>query len=139
MTREQAWEAYVAHYNMEVPEAKVENEMNLIRANLRHRMQYDMLTGAADHLFPDLELEQQQDEIRAMAVYEVKSELVMKALLAQLDLTVTREELEAEAAAMAKRQNTTLDMIKGFFGEDLAMLGRDVKEQKAKDWVLSRM
>ncbi len=138
MTREQAWKQFVENYEIDVPENKVLNEMNLIRMDMRHQMQYDMLTGTETHLFPEMELDQQMDEIRKMAVYEVKSELVMKAVLAKQNFTVTREELEAEAIAMAQRQNTTVEMIKGFFGEDLAMLERDVRERKAMAWAVSQ-
>ncbi len=135
MTREQAWKRFVEDYEIQVPESKIQNEMNLIRMDLRHRMQYEMLTGAEMHLFPEMELDQKMEEIRELAVFEVKSQLVMKAILAQQDFPVTQEDLEAEAAAMAQRQNTTVELIKGFFGEDLAMLARDIKERKAVDWV----
>lgn len=138
MTREDKWKAYVESYDVEVPEEKIENEMNLIWMDLRHQMQYDSMAGLGTHLFPQMELEEKKDEIRAAAVFEVKSELVMKNLLGTLNITVSREELEAEAEAMAKRQNTTIEMVKGFFGEDLSMLERDVKERKAMDWVLNQ-
>ena len=35
---------------------------------------------------------------------------------------------------MAKRQNTTVEEIKRFFGEDLKLLERDVRENKIREW-----
>ncbi len=135
MTSEDAWREFVEDYEIDVPEDSVENEMNFIMLDMRHRMQYDTLTGGAPHVFADMELEQQKDEIYQTAYFETKSDLVMKAVLKEHDFPVTREELEAEAEAMAKRQNTTLEMIRSFFGEELAMLERDIRERKAREWV----
>ncbi len=139
MTREDKWKQYVEAYDIKVPEANVENEISLIWMDLRHRMLYDSMAGLGPHLFPEMEMEEKNEEIRTAAVIEVKSELVMKELLGTLNITVSRDELEAEAEAMAKRQNTTIEMVKSFFGEDLSMLERDVKERKAKDWVLNQL
>ena len=52
----------------------------------------------------------------------------------KLDIAVTSEELLAEAEAMAKRQDTTVDELKHFLGDDLALLERDVREDKIRDW-----
>ncbi len=47
------------------------------------------------------------------------------------------EELLAEAEAMARRQNTTVEMVQSFFGKDLAGLTGDVKRRKAKEFLYS--
>lgn len=138
MTREDVWKAYVEGCEIEVPQDRLEAEIHLIRVDLMHRMRYDTLSGGPIHPFPEWELEQQKDEIHAEALFEVKAELVMRDLMNRLHLSVSREELEAEAEAMAQRQNTTTDEIKRFFGEDLAMLERDVKEKKVLDWVCAQ-
>lgn len=139
MDREEAFRQYVEQYDIEVPAEKLDNDLNYIRLEMRHRMQYDTLTTGALHIFPQLELAQREEELRAAALHEAKSDLVMKELLRKLNPIVTPEELASEAEAMAVRQNTTVDMLKSFFGEDLAMLARDVKENKVKDWVLRQM
>ncbi len=137
MNREDTWKAYVESCEMEVPQDRLEAEIHMIRMDLMHRMRYDTLSGGPIHPFPEWELEQQKDAIHAAALFEIKSDLVMRELMNRLDITVTREELEAEAEAMAQRQNTTVAEIKRFFGEDLKMLERDVKEQKIKEQVCS--
>ena len=139
ISKEDAWKQFVGQYEIDVPESKVEEELNFIMMDMRHRMRYDTLTGGDHHLFPTAELEAQMEDLQKLAVYEVKSDLVMKAVLAEQNFEVTKDELEAEAAAMAERQSTTMAMIKLFFGEDLAMLERDVKERKAKDWVYEQI
>ena len=63
MNREEKIKAFVEAYEIEVPAAKVENELNYIKAQLRHGMQYDTLTGGALHIFPEAELEAQRAEL----------------------------------------------------------------------------
>lgn len=138
MDRDTALRKYVEEYPIEVPESLVENEYHYIMLEMRHRMQYDTLTGGRHHIFPQAELEAQREELLHAAYFEAKSPLVLRNVIAEQNFTVSKEELEAEAEAMAKRQNATIEMIKTFFGEDLAMLERDVKERKAIDWIYSQ-
>lgn len=135
MTREDKIRAFVEAYDIEVPAAKVENELNFIMTQLRHGMQYEALSGGELHLDPRGELEAQRAELEKLALFEAKEELVIKDVIAKEGFSVTKEELEAEAEAMAVRQNCTVEMIRGFFGADLAMLERDVKIRKAEDWI----
>lgn len=131
---ENAWRAYVAAYDIEVPQWRIDEELRLIEADMKHRMMYEQMSGGATHLFPDQELAEQKDELMAAALFEAKEPLVLRDLTKKLDVTVTPEELLAEAEAMAERQNTTIDQIKRFFGEDLALLERDVRENKIRTW-----
>lgn len=134
-TKEAAVRKYIEQCEIEVPDAMVENELQYITLEMKHRMQYDTLTSGQLHLNPGAELAEQEKELREAARYEAKSELVLKAVIAKQGFTVSPEELEAEAAAMAQRQNATVEQLKLFFGEELAMLERDVKERKAVDWI----
>lgn len=138
MTRDERWRHFVATYDIEVPEDAIESERSLIELDLRHRMQYDRLTGGEAHLFPGQELADQEDELRAAALFEAKEPLVLRALVSQLGLEVTPTELEDEAEAIANGQQTTVEALRSFFGDDLAMLGRDVLERKAIDWAVAQ-
>ena len=135
MNREEKIRAFIDAYDMEVPAAKVENVLSYILTQLRHGMQYEALSGGDYHPDPRGELEAQRPQLERLADLEVKQELVLKDIIAKQNFVVTKEELEAEAAAMAMRQGCGIEMIRGFFGEDLAMLERDVKLKKAEDWI----
>ena len=128
------WRAYVAAYDIEVPEERIEREYEMVRADMKHRMMYAQMSGGETHLFPDMELAEMEGDLREAALFEAKEPLVLRDLTKKLDVTVTPEELLAEAEAMAERQNTTIDQIKRFFGEDLALLERDVRENKIRTW-----
>lgn len=134
-SKESVWKEYVAQYMIGVPETLIENEMEYIMLDLRHRMQYDTLTGGRLHFNAGAELKEQEEKLRELAFNAVKSDLVMKAVLKEQGFTVTQEELEEEALAMAQRQNTTVEMVRRFFGDDLSGLERDIREKKAVSWV----
>lgn len=137
--REEVWRQFVEDYEIEVPEEKIEEELRYITLEMRHRLQYDSLINHTLHLNPRAEIAAREDEYRSLAYHEAKSELVMKKLLAEWRPSVTREELAQEARALAVRQNATLDMVKTFFGEDFAMLERDLKERKIKEKIFAAM
>ena len=127
------WRAYVAAYDIEVPEERIEREYEMVRADMKHRMMYAQMSGGETHLFPDMELAEMEGDLREAALFEAKEPLVLRDLTKKLDVVVTPEELLAEAEAMAKRQSTTVDEIKRFFGEDLSLLERDVRENKIRE------
>lgn len=131
---EEAWRTYVLAYDVPVAQEDVEEEVYRIRADMKHRMVYAQMSGGEVHLFPEKELEEQKDAIVEAALFEVKEPLVLKDLTKKLDITVTPEELLTEGEAIAKRQNSSLDEVKRFFGQDLAFLERDVRENKIRTW-----
>lgn len=135
---EKAWRTYVLSYDIEVPQEDVEEELYLVRSDLKHGMIYEQMSGGPVHPFPELELEKQADALMEAAVFEVKEPLVLKALAAQLGIKVTQEELIAEGEAMAKRENSTLDEVKRFFGQDLAFLEREVRDNKIREWACAQ-
>ncbi len=138
-TQDKLWRRFVDEYDIDVPESVIESELEYLKLAMRHNMQYDRLTGGDAHFFPDRELDGQQDELRTEALFQAKEPRVLKAVIAEQGITASREELEAEAVAVAERQGSTLDMVKRFFGDDLAMLERDVLERKAIDWACDQM
>ncbi|MBQ3300841.1 MAG: hypothetical protein IJH04_01580 [Eggerthellaceae bacterium] len=138
-TRDNLWREFVANYEIDVPESAIENELEYIKLDMKHRMQYDQMSGGGMHLFPQMELAEQEAELREAAVFEAKAPRVLKEIIAQQGITTTQDELEAEAQAMAEREGSTIEMVKRFFGDDFAMLERDVLERKAIDWACEQM
>ncbi len=138
MIDEARWRAYVIDYPVEVSRERVEEELYLIRADLKHRMVYEQMSGGPVHAFPEAELEEQRDQIFEAALFEAKEPLVLRKLTDELDIEVTPAELLAEGEAIASRDGSTLDELRRFFGEDLALLERDVRECKIKEQVLAQ-
>ena len=135
---EEAWREFVFAYDIEVPKEAIDDELSYIELQMRHNMQYDRMAGGDMHLFPGRELREQEAALYEAALFEAKEPRVLKAIIAEQNFEVTAEELEEEAAAMAERQNSTVEDLKRFFGDDLAMLKRDVLETKARNWACAR-
>ncbi len=132
---ESVFRSCVEQYPEEVPPEKVEEELNLMILEMKHRMQYQNLASGSILMPTRQEMENQLADMKKEAYYAVKSELVLKRVMEQQSFTVTREELEQEAEAMAARQNTTVEMIRKFFGDDLDMLKQDLLVRKARAYV----
>lgn len=139
MTQEMLFSKYAEQYPLTVPQEAVENELQLLILEEKQRIQYETLTGFAVHLSPQEELNKKMEELQAEALRRAKEMLVLREIMAAQTFPVTPEELEAEAAAIARRQNTTVAELKRFLGEDLAMLQSDLKKRKAAAWACEQM
>ena len=139
MTREQAFRKYIKEYDIEVPEERVQNMYEYFLLQTKHNLQYDTLINGAVHLNKAQELAEMEDEMREAAFFEAKSDLVMKELMKQLEPEVTEEELQAKAEEKCRKDGTTMEMLKMFFGPSLSGLKRDLQEEKVKDYIYEQM
>lgn len=121
--------------DIEVSQSKVDNEVNGKVLELYQKLRYDSLTTGNPHFFMHQEVEEQMEEIRAEAHRQVKTELLLKQIIAQEQFEVTQEELEAEAHAMAHRQQIPVERVFDFFGKDLSLLKSDLLIRKAIDLI----
>ncbi|MBQ9147997.1 MAG: hypothetical protein IJX69_00325 [Oscillospiraceae bacterium] len=141
ISKEGAIRRFVRAYDIPVPRELVEEEYHLCVMDMKHKMVYGQMAGS--HNMNPMEqaeaLKESQEELMEVAYLSVKEDLVMKDVIAKGDFTVTPEELRQYAEAMAKRQNTTIEMVKRFFGEDFSLLAGDVKRQKAEDWIYQQV
>lgn len=128
---DEAVTALAGQYGITAPPKQVEAEMSALEQEFYCRMRYESL---ASGMIP-VSAKPDHDELYAQAVQSVLTRLVLEHVIAAEKLTVTREELEEEAQAIAKRQNMPADLVKGFLGPDLHLLRRDLLEQKAMDLI----
>ena len=105
----------------------------IVNLFLQLQDQNDKLSGEIQ------ELNKKMEALQAEALRRAKEMLVLREIMAAQTFPVTPEELEAEAAAIARRQNTTVAELKRFLGEDLAMLQSDLKKRKAAAWACEQM
>lgn len=139
MTKEQAFNKFVKLYDIEVPEERVQEMFEYFLLQAKHNMQYDTMINGNVHLNKAGELAAMEDEMREAAYMEAKTDLVMKELIKKLDPEVTEEDLQNKAEEIMKKDNTSLDMVHRFFGQDLAGLKRAVQEDKVKDYILEQV
>lgn len=130
--------ALVECNEIHVPQAKVDNEVNGMVQELYQKLCYDSLATGTPHFFIHEEVEEQMDSIREEAYRQVKLDLLLKEIIKLEQLQVTQEELEAEALAMAQRQQIPVERIYDFFGRDLTLLNSDLLVRKAIDLVCEK-
>ena len=123
---------------IEIPREAVEEEAAILMQGYTAQRRYQGL-AAGRYLDVFLELNGKREELmeqfRLQANAELRAEQVIRGIIEAEHITVTREELEAEADAVAVRQNATREQVRSFLGEDLAPLRRDVLEKKARELV----
>lgn len=124
---------------IEVPEDMLEEEIYMLNVQAAHNRQYANLSGQLsmqELMASSANADEAIEQLKAQALMNLRVDLLLAKTIEEQDFELTTEELEAEAEAMAKRQNTSVDMIKSFFGEDLSGLRRDLLERKATAYLL---
>ena len=119
---------------VQVPQEAVEEEAGTLAMEWAHQQQYEALrTGDFSYMFQSREA--RQKEFLAQALRRLQVQQLVDDVIAQQNIQITQEELEAEAQAMAERMDVGMDMVRSFFGDDLRMLKRDLQERKALDFL----
>lgn len=129
MTEEQALAALADRYGIDAPQALVDEETARLEQEFFCRMRYENLSGAVSMSAEEAQAHLETVPLEAARL--VRERLVVDKIIRTEGLTVTREELEAEARAIAVRQEAPLEMVMDFLGADLTPLRRDLLERKA--------
>ncbi len=135
LMKEAAIDKVVEINDLEVPQDQIDEEVTTMVIELNHRLKYESLATGA---YISLSQEDREDylaQFNREAFKLVKTRLVIKAIINEEKFTLSKDELEAEAIAMAARQQTSVDEVKKFLGEDLEMLRSDLLIRKAIDFV----
>lgn len=117
--------------DVEVPQNLVDDEVRMMVLEFNHRMKYESLASNRDIGFTQDEMAARMEEFREEAFRLVKTRLVLRRIIESEHLEVTKEELEEEAKAISIRQQTPIEMVKSFLGDDLELLRDDLLVRKA--------
>ena len=118
-----------------VPEEQIEEETDLQLIGRYQSMKYAAMGNGGMVELMNLDKDALRAEVRADVEKELICDKVIKAILKAEDPEVTPEELQREAERIARQQNTDMELVKRFFGDDLSGLTRDVKIRKVRDLV----
>lgn len=118
------------------PQDRVEAEVRIMVAELNQEMKL----GRDRQLFTDIMvngIDSYVEEFRETATRMVKTEMVLDEIIKRENFPVSREELETEAQAMAKRLDMSMDVVRSFLGEDMGSLKKDLQIRKAMEYIHS--
>ena len=91
-----------------------------------------------DHQLEEVDLEKWQQDIRDEIIHDQKVEWILNTVIEQEKLEVSPQELEDAAVRLAREEQTTLEMVQRFMGEDYALLKKDALYEKAKRWMAAK-
>lgn len=117
--------------DIDVPQALVDDEVRMMVLEFNHRMKYESLASNRDIGLTQDEMADRMEEFKEEAFKLVKTRLVLRRIIESEHLEVTKEELEEEAKAISIRQQTPIEMVKIFLGDDLELLRDDLLVRKA--------
>ena len=121
--------------NIHVPKEQVEREYTALVQTAKQRIRYEyMAEGKPFYGFPE-SFYAALESLRVEAYCSVKTELLLQAVIEAEHLEVSREELEKEGLASAKRLEVTPEMARMFYGDDYGLLKKDLLRRKAIDLI----
>lgn len=126
----------ISETEIPVSEARVEQELNYELAGFLQKRRYLAMGG--DHQLEEVDLEEWQREIRREIIRDQKVEWILNAVIDREKLTVSFQELEEMAIKLSEEEQTTLEMVQRFMGEDYALLKKDALYEKAKRWMAAK-
>lgn len=116
------------------PEEKVEQELMMEWAGFCQAMRYRAMGG--DHQMEEINPDEWRESVRNEIIRDYQTEIILKFIIEKENLSVSREELEAAARELAKKEHTTLEMVRRFMGEDYSLMKKEVLYKKAKNFLV---
>ena len=128
-------EQAVANATFEVPEVMVEGEISNMIRRMEQQYQQQGITLDMFMQFSGQTMETLREQMKPQAVMSVDQSLVVDAIIAKEDVSVTAEEIEKELEVMSEMYNMEVAQIKTMI-PDLSMLENDIKSRKTVDMLV---
>lgn len=123
--------AIVEDSNMDIPEAMINTEANGLARNYAQRLQQQGLSIEQYFQFTGMTMEKMLEQLKPQAEKNIKSRLVLEAVVAAEGIEATEDEFKAELDKMAE--------IYGFEAEKLTeLMGEEEKESVKKDVAIQK-
>jgi trigger factor len=127
--RDELVEKAAANAEVEIPEVMVATEVDRMVQEFGQRLQMQGMTLELYYQFSGQDEAALREQMKADAESRVKVSLVLEAIAAAENVTVTEEDVNAEIEKMSAQFNMTADQIKAALG-GTAVLENDIKTQK---------
>jgi len=94
-----------------VPEVMVENQIDTMIQSLDVDLQQHGMQLAQYLEYTKMDMATLRENYRASALYNVKTDLILEAIVKAEDLSASPEEMQQEIAVMAKNYQTTVEEV----------------------------
>lgn len=133
-------DAIIADADMDIPQAMLETQQRQIVDEFSQRLQMQGLSLEQYFQFTGLDAQKMLEQVKPQADRRIKSRLVLEAIVAAENITVTDEDYEKEIARMAEVYNMEADKVKETLGDNETakkQLMDDLAVTKAAEFVVS--
>jgi len=133
-------DAIIADADMEIPQAMLETQQRQIVDEFSQRLRMQGLSLEQYFQFTGLDAQKMLEQVKPQADRRIKSRLVLEAIVAAENITVTDEDYEKEIARMAEVYNMETDKVKETLGDNETakkQLMDDLAVTKAAEFVVS--
>ena len=131
LMKERLLDAVIERNTIYIPQEQIDSETDNEFAGRRQTLKYQGLMAGALSLYQAYGTEEDRNEVERDVIRQLKAERILESIIEQEGITVTQEELEERAEAIAERDRIGLDMVRRFFGEDYSLLQGEVLKEKA--------
>ena len=131
-------EAIIKDSKMEIPDAMIDTNVDNMVNDYASRLQGQGLSLEQYFMFTGLDMDKFREQMREGAIKRIESRLILDAIVAAEDFSVSDEEYEKELERIAEESKMEVDKLKEYIGDDEYGKNRiieDVKVQKAIDLI----
>jgi len=125
-------EQAVANATFEIPEVMIEKEIDNMVKRMEQQYTQQGITLEMFLQFTGQTMESMREQMKPQAKTNVERTLVIEAIVAEENVDVTDEEVEAEIQILAETHNLEVDQVRTMIS-DLEMLKSDVRNRKTVD------
>lgn len=129
-------EAIIANAQMEIPDAMVESRQRQMVDDFAQRLQMQGISPEQYFQYTGTNYEAMMAQVRPQAEKQIKSRLVLEAVVAAENITASEEDYEEEIKRMADMYKMEADKVKETMGEEgKKQIMEDIAVRKAADFV----
>lgn len=127
----------VENASMDVPSAMIDTQVRSMADDFANRLRMQGITIEQYFQFTGLTQESLFADLRPQAEKQVKSRLVLEAVVKAENITVSEEELEEELKDIADKYKMPVEKVKEIIvGEERESLKRDIEVKKASELIV---
>ena len=131
-------EKVVANASMEIPEAMIEEQISGTLEDYARRMQSQGLTMEQYMQFTGMTMEKMREELRPQAEKQIRTRLVLEAVVAAENIEIPEEAIDAEIEKMSGIYKMDAERTRELMGETgLRRMREDLAVQEAIDFLVA--
>lgn len=137
---EEAVQKIVDKSSMEIPEAMIETQVDIMVDEFAQRISQQGLDFEQYMQFSGMTMDKLKDQVRPDAVKRIKSSLVLEQIAKEENIEVTDADVDAEIEKMAAAYGMGAEKVKELISDsEISSMKKDIAVQKAVDLIMDNI